>query len=84
LLLDTDIDEPSIAIDAPVAMVRIDRHAPDVAQWMSNVGLQAALAVLIRPDGHILDVAETAEELTRFSVAIVSLLFHPHPAGVRE
>jgi 2-polyprenyl-6-methoxyphenol hydroxylase-like FAD-dependent oxidoreductase len=84
LMLDTDVDEPAIAVDAPVAVVRVDRHAPDVEQWMSGVGLHAALAVLIRPDGHILDVAETPEDVARFGDAIASLLCHPHPAGATE
>lgn len=84
LLLDTGIEEPAIALDAPVAVVRVDRHAADVAQWMSEVGLNAASAVLIRPDGHILDVAQTPEDVARFDDAIVSLLFHPHPIGATE
>jgi hypothetical protein len=81
LLLDADIDEPAIAVDAPAVVVRIDRHAHDVAEWMSGIGLNSALAVLIRPDGHILDVAETPEEVTHFGDAIASLLLRPHPAA---
>ena len=84
LLLDTDIDEPAMAIDAPASVIRIDRHAADVARWISSVGLHAASALLIRPDGHILDVAETPEQVARFSDAIASLLSDPHLAGATE
>ena len=83
LLLDTDVERPAIALDAPVAVVRVDRHAADVARWMSEVGLNTAWSVLIRPDGHILDVAETPEDVSRFGDAIASLLCH-HPAGATE
>lgn len=84
LLLNTDIDEPNIAVDAPVSVVRVDQHAADVAQWIAAVGLHAASALLIRPDGHILDVAETPRDVARFSDAIASLLCHSHLAGATE
>ncbi len=80
LMMDGDINEPAHVGDAPVAVVRLDRHAADVAQWLSEVGLDGAAAVLIRPDGHILDVAEAPDEVSRFGDAIASLLGGPRPA----
>jgi 2-polyprenyl-6-methoxyphenol hydroxylase-like FAD-dependent oxidoreductase len=84
LLLNSDIEEPAIAVDAPVSVVRVDQRAPDVTQWMSSVGLHAASALLIRPDGHILAVAETPDEVTCFGDAIASLLRQQHLAGATE
>ena len=84
LLLNTDIEEPAIAVDAPVSVVRVDQRAPDVAHWMSSVDLRAASALLSRPDGHILAVAETPNEVACFGDAIASLLSQPHLAGATE
>lgn len=84
LLLNTDIEEPTITVHAPVSVVRLDPNADDVAYWMSSVGLHAASALLIRPDGHILAVAETPDEVSSFSDAIASLLSQPRLAGATE
>jgi hypothetical protein len=65
-------------------VVRVDQRAPDVAHWMSSVDLRAASALLIRPDGHILAVAETPNEVACFGDAIASLLSQPHLAGATE
>lgn len=80
LLLESEIDEPVHFSDAPVAVVRLDRRTADVAQWSSEVGLDGAAAVLVRPDGHILDVAEAPDEVSRFGDAIASLLGSALPA----
>jgi 2-polyprenyl-6-methoxyphenol hydroxylase-like FAD-dependent oxidoreductase len=83
-LLNNDIEEPAIAVDAPVSVVRVDQRAADVRQWISMVGLHAASALLIRPDGHILAVAETPDEVGCFGDAIASLLSQPHFANATE
>jgi 2,4-dichlorophenol 6-monooxygenase len=80
LTMDSDIDGPTHVGDAPVAVIQLDRRAPDVAKWSSEVGLDGASAVLIRPDGHILDIAESPDEVARFRDTIASLLGSPFPA----
>ena len=79
-----DLEEPIISADVPVSVVHVDQRSADVAQWMSAVGLHAASALLIRPDGHILAIAETPDEVACFGDAIASLLSQPHLAGATE
>lgn len=75
LQLEVDMEEPAITGDVPVTVVRLDRNAADVAQWASDVGLASAFAVLLRPDGHILEIASSPQQCARFGEAITSLLY---------
>ena len=77
LLLDPCSAAPQIDSQLPVTVVHLDRQAGDVAAWLNDVELTTAAAVLIRPDGHILDVAAIGEDLHRFCVAITDLLDGP-------
>jgi 2-polyprenyl-6-methoxyphenol hydroxylase-like FAD-dependent oxidoreductase len=77
LMLDARAAAPRIDSPVPVTVVRLDRHAADVAAWLNDVDLTAAAAVLIRPDGHILDVAAVGDDLHRFRTAITALLDGP-------
>jgi 2-polyprenyl-6-methoxyphenol hydroxylase-like FAD-dependent oxidoreductase len=77
LLLDEQAAAPQIDPRLPVTVVHLDRQAVDVAAWLNDVELTTAAAVLIRPDGHILDVAANGEDPQRFCPAITALLDGP-------
>ncbi|MCV7277357.1 DUF3500 domain-containing protein [Mycolicibacter arupensis] len=76
LLLDS-ATAPAINPRYPVTVVRLDRDAPDVADWIKAVELTDVTALLIRPDGHILAVAHQPAELAGFEPAIHRLLDGP-------
>jgi 2-polyprenyl-6-methoxyphenol hydroxylase-like FAD-dependent oxidoreductase len=77
LLLDEGADVPELPADVPVAAVRLRGDDPAVQAWASAVGLEGRPAVLVRPDGHILAVADDAEGLAGFSHAIMRQVATP-------
>lgn len=83
LLLDA-CEPPEINPRYPVTVVRLNRDAPDVADWMKAVDLTEVTAVLIRPDGHILDLARDPRQLAHFEPAIAALLDGPAPTRHAE
>ena len=78
LLLDATAP-PRINPRYPVTVTRLSRDAPDVADWLKAVDLNDVTALLIRPDGHILDLAHGPHETARFEAAIAALLDGPAP-----
>jgi hypothetical protein len=68
---------PELPADVPVAAVRLRGDDPAVQAWASAVGLEGRPAVLVRPDGHILAVADDAEGLAGFSHAIMRQVATP-------
>jgi hypothetical protein len=77
LFLDDRADAPELPADVPVAAVRLRGDDPAVQAWASAVGLEGRPAVLVRPDGHILAVADDAEGLAGFSHAIMRQVATP-------
>ena len=81
LLLDDRADAPGLPLDVPLTVVRLRGDDPEVAAWAAAVGLDGALAVLVRPDGHIASVAEDPEGLAGFAHAIMRLVATPQEAA---
>ncbi len=71
LLLADGAEAPDLPSDVPVTTVRLSGDDPGVAAWAAAVGLDDALAVLVRPDGHIVGVAADTEALAGFEQAMM-------------
>jgi len=78
LMLDNSA-APDINPRYPVTVVRLKRDAPDVSEWIDAVDLTDVTALLIRPDGHILELARHPRETANFAASIASLMDGPAP-----
>jgi 2-polyprenyl-6-methoxyphenol hydroxylase-like FAD-dependent oxidoreductase len=74
LILGHGITPPQLTTVAPVTAVLLDPRDPSVAHWMNDVGLADSIAVLVRPDGHIVAIATDEDEMHGFERAILELV----------
>lgn len=83
MLFDPVAEPPVAKAEIPITVRILDSIRDDIGEWMNAVGLAGAVGVLVRPDGHILDVARHGDELARFIHSIEGLIGSGDPAALK-
>jgi 2-polyprenyl-6-methoxyphenol hydroxylase-like FAD-dependent oxidoreductase len=65
---------PGVPGGVPVTVVHLATDDSRTARWATTVGLAGAVAVLVRPDGHVLAVAHSVADVATFGSRIAALL----------